>query len=218
MDFIFDPSLVLYLPLYELDGASLMSKDAYGRLCTVTGAMWTPQGRSFDGGDDYIVLPNQAALNFGLGDFSLEAWIKADTSVATYRKIVNMDDLTSNRYALYVNQTSGSFIAEIRLDGTTRSANSGVAVNDNTWHHLVATFDRDGYIRDYIDGAAKGALRDTSDLASVDCSPNVNLYIGMLSGGSQFFIGVIGEVRIYNRALAPSEVLRNYLATKWRYR
>ena len=68
MDFIFDPSLVLYLPLYELDGASFMSKDAYGHLCTVTGATWTPRGRSFDGTDDHIALPQAAYQVAGDGD------------------------------------------------------------------------------------------------------------------------------------------------------
>ena len=58
MDFIFDPSLVLYLPLYQPDGASFASRDAYGHLCTVTGALWTPQGRTFDGADDIIDLGN----------------------------------------------------------------------------------------------------------------------------------------------------------------
>jgi len=47
-DFIFDPSLVLYLPLYQLDGWAFMSRDAYGHLCSVTGAKWTPQGRDLD--------------------------------------------------------------------------------------------------------------------------------------------------------------------------
>ena len=54
MNFIFDPSLVLYLPLHQRDGSSFMSKDAYGHVCTVTGAVWTPEGRLFDGVDDYI--------------------------------------------------------------------------------------------------------------------------------------------------------------------
>jgi len=54
MNFVFDPSLELYLPLYELDGSSFMSKDACGHICLVTGALWGSQGRTFDGGDDYI--------------------------------------------------------------------------------------------------------------------------------------------------------------------
>lgn len=50
-----DPTLVLYLPFHQLDGTSFMSKDKHGHLCSVTGALWTPRGRSFDGVDDQIV-------------------------------------------------------------------------------------------------------------------------------------------------------------------
>ena len=48
---IHDPSLVLDLPLYELDGASFMSKDTYGHLCTVTNTLWRLDGRHFAGAD-----------------------------------------------------------------------------------------------------------------------------------------------------------------------
>ena len=33
MDYIFDSSVALYLPLCELDGTSFQSKDAYGHMC-----------------------------------------------------------------------------------------------------------------------------------------------------------------------------------------
>ena len=81
MDFIFDPSMVLYLPLYELDGASFMSKDAYGHLCTVTGALWTSQGRDFDGIDDSITLPT--AFD-SLTDLTLEAWLLCNNAAYDY--------------------------------------------------------------------------------------------------------------------------------------
>ena len=61
MDFIFDPSLVLYLPLGQLDGTSFVSQDAYGHLCTVTGTVWGSRGRYFDGADDLVNA--NAAIN-----------------------------------------------------------------------------------------------------------------------------------------------------------
>src|SRR3972149_6505876 len=71
--FQYDPSCVLYLPLYELDGASFASRDAYGHLCTVTGATWGLQGRTFNGTSDWIncgtssiLVPPQITLEFWL--------------------------------------------------------------------------------------------------------------------------------------------------------
>src|SRR3990172_13167350 len=71
--FIYDPSLVFYVPLYELDGTTFQSKDAYGHLCTVTGALWRPQGRDFDGTDDVISAPDHNALDI-TGTVTLISW------------------------------------------------------------------------------------------------------------------------------------------------
>ena len=63
--FISDPSLVLYLPLYQLDGTAITSKDAYGHLCSVTGVTWRPDGRCFDGVDDEIDCGNGSSIQIG---------------------------------------------------------------------------------------------------------------------------------------------------------
>ena len=75
MDFIFDPSLALYLPLYELDGASFMSKDAYGHSCTAIGALWRPNGRWLDGINDYINCGADTSFDIS-GTMTLEVWMK----------------------------------------------------------------------------------------------------------------------------------------------
>ena len=75
MNIIFDPSLVLYLPLYGQDGASFMSQDAGGHLCAVTGALWRPDSRYFDGIDDKINCGHSPALNLTSG-VTVEVWFK----------------------------------------------------------------------------------------------------------------------------------------------
>ena len=84
MNFIFDPYLVLYLPLYELDGASFMSKDAYGHLCTVIGALWRPNGRYFDGIDDRIDLGIALLGNAN----TLEIWARRFDATDTDQALV----------------------------------------------------------------------------------------------------------------------------------
>lgn len=79
-DFIRDSSLVLYLPLYELQGTSFLSKDTYGHTCTVTGTTLTPTGRSFDGIDDNIEIAAHSALDI-VDDITIEAWVTVDSSV-----------------------------------------------------------------------------------------------------------------------------------------
>ena len=93
MNFVFDPSLVLYLPLYEMDGASFASRDAYGHRCTVTGALWRPNGRYFDAVNDGINCGTGSNLNLGntMDKYTMTAWIKtsyaADEGEIFYKTI-----------------------------------------------------------------------------------------------------------------------------------
>ena len=60
-------------------------------------------------------------------------------------------------------------------------------------------------------------LEENSHSVSGDIDTSADdLNIGGQAGA--FLPGIIGEIRIYNRALTPGEIQHNYLATKWRYR
>ncbi|MBI2851406.1 MAG: hypothetical protein HYX80_10305 [Chloroflexi bacterium] len=84
MDFIRDPSLMLYLPLYKRDGGAFESHDGYGHPATVSGALWRPGGRYFDGIDDKVNLPDVPALS-PASQITLEAWFKPAQTAAIGR-------------------------------------------------------------------------------------------------------------------------------------
>jgi len=208
-DFIRDPSIVLDLPLYKLDGASIMSKDAYGHLCTVTGALWRPNGRLFDGSDDWINCGNAARLNPGL--MTIEAWINLESLIADYVAIV--DRVTQPCYQLLLNASEQPCIF-FNVGGW--KTVTGSALNIDQWYHLVATHDGVN-IRLYVDAVEQ---TPATAAAGTIASGVANTTIGAAgdAGDSRRFPGSIGEIRIYNRALTPLEIQHNYLATKWRYR
>lgn len=221
-DFIYDPSLVLYLPLWKLDGASFADHSAYGHLCTVTGALWTPNGRKFDG-DDYIDCGTGASINL-VQEFTLEAWFK-------------FSNTGSNEFILYKGNESG--IAEqawfimkntsekIRLASSDDSgflldfaANTTLTVD--TFYHAVCTYDKDTglgiiYLNGINDGSStiSGTIPDNAPLSLTLGARDRS---GEPAPNDVFLTGTIGEVRIYNRILTPLEIQNNYLATKWRYR
>ncbi len=219
MDFIFDPSLVLYLPLYELDGASFMSKDIYGHLCTVTGAIWTPQGRSFDGSDDNVNCGNDTALDIGICGGTFVAWLKPAAVAATYIAVMKGGGgAGSINYRLGIDATLLDFRADI--GGTVRTLTSaGKPVSVNEWICFSAKLQ---YLSDlvwtrmflYIDGIEYAQ----ATYGSFPIITTSNLRIGSSDIPNLFYNGVIGEVLIYNRPLTALEIQRNYLATKWRYR
>lgn len=213
-DFIFDPSLVLYLPLYEVDGASIRSRDAYGHLATVTGALWTPGGRNFDGIDDDINLGTTAIL-CPASALTLECWFKPD-QVATYGRLVDRFPTSANGYKGYSLYHGASFGFQVYI-GSALAELSGFSsiVSANNWHHVVATYDG-SYMRIFLNGElASTPLAKTGSIVYYESTDFKIGHTTVVS--SQRFDGLIGEVRVYSRALTASEIQRNYLVTRWRY-
>ncbi len=209
-DFIQDPYLVLYLPLYKLDGASFMSKDAYGRLCTVTGALWTPQGRSFDGADDVINLSNPAALNALTGQQTHMAWIKP-TSLGENNNGFILD---KSKIRLFIDATNSRYRFEVSASG-----NKYVLGNDNScvlgvWKCVFGIFNGANVLLD-VDGTTVTGL---ATVGPVDAHSTDNFLIGDAAASIFCFNGLIGEVISWNRALSAVERNHVRLATKFRYR
>ena len=214
MGFKCDSGLVLYLPFYELYGSSFMSKDAYGHLCTVTGALWTPRGRDFDGTDDKIVLNDNLAsspLNFQSSDFTVEMWVQfiSKTGIRSLfcRGLWGVDgfffDLrgTNNLWFAfgsgYTGYTVSGFFTDTAIGDFVHLAFTKCGTILTGYNNLVPTT-----IATNAPNPASCARSTRFGIYETDINP---------------FAGLMGEARAYNRALTPLEIQRNYLATKWRY-
>lgn len=232
MNFVFDPSLVLYLPLYELDGSSFMSKDACGHICTVTGALWRPTGRYFDGVDDKIDCGNDASLQLT----NNVSWHIRFKTPGTF--VVDSVGVWNTLGALYSKYTGGDrsyligignkeFLGAVDnlviqlgdpADGSLKYRgyyDTNLLVN--TWYDLTVTFSS---------GNLAVSLNDTDisltvNMGAVPASlwnSSENLYINAHSGGTSSILQVsVEKALIYNKALTPQEIQQNYLATKGRY-
>jgi hypothetical protein len=207
--FMLEPNLVLYLPLYEVDGASFMSRDAYGHLCAVTGALWKFPGRYFDGVDDNISISDHAALKL-TSDITIIGWI-------------NPAGWGEGGWGRLVSKMAGF---EIYLgNGLFAAVFSGVSGNDfyspanvlslNIWQFVAVTrIKTTGIVAFYLNGIQLSATGGGTQ--AMTTSTNA-LYIGNRAAGDRTFNGLIGEVGIHSRALTPQEIQHNYLGTKWRY-
>lgn len=209
-DCIFDPGLVLYLPLHQRDGSSFMSRDAYGHLCTVTGAIWTPQGRSFDGIDDKITIPLSIS-----GAISAEIWAK-ETAWDSQNSAIEKYTWTSGFNGFGLRSVNGiwKFLA-----GNASSSVYLLAAPSTTsagnFHHIAATSVTGSHVL-YIDGIPVITTTDSLSITD-DAAEPINIGQRPGGGGSSYFNGVIDEARVYNRILSSLEVQNNYLATRWRY-
>ncbi len=210
--YIRDPSLVLDLPLYKLDGDSFMSKDAYGHLCSVTGALWTPQGRRFDGVDDYLDLGTPEALNITGKELTLEAWVYVESWAGcdSYATIVENYETATGGFLIQKQAANSRFYAGIYADGW-RAANPTGDLAEHTWFHLMAIYNG-ATLKFYVDTEEVASVASTADIGS----SSRNVCVGGKNAANSFH-GKIGEVRVYIRGLTGIESRRNRLATKRRY-
>ena len=212
--FILDPSLILFLPLYRLDGASFMSKDAYGHLCTNYGSIWTLQGRSFDGVDDYVNCGNKPSLNI-TDAITIEVWIYW-VGVTSYGILVDkMGSGSSAGYCMYAYKTDDTLHFHLTTNvQSTDDETSANTLTHDTWHHVVVTYDGAAK-RFYIDGVLSRTVSPRTGLIAHTLTDPVT--IGRRLNYNYLFKGLIGEVRIYNGASTSIEIQHRYLATKWRH-
>ena len=136
MKSIFDHSLSLSLSLSEMDGNSFISRDTCGHSCSVTGAIWRPDGRYFDGDDDLINCSDNGALNFTTGEFTLEAWINA-ASLAANSEILCRGQHGIDGYYLRI-PSNGRVYFCARCDTGTKAIYTPVnTITIAAWYHII---------------------------------------------------------------------------------
>lgn len=199
---------VLYTPLWrpDLGGSSFRSKDLYGRDCTVTGAIWTPQGRSFDGSTGKIVHTNIPFAN--AEPYTLLFWSKpANISSGVYYTIYGRNESVSSavrfnwstpsQYRIYFFNSAGSYTTFDILDFR------------DSWKNYSLVASGDGTLKLYQDlSLYSGTLNSGFGFEAIG-------YEGGAAGN--WFKGTIGEMLIYNRALSASEITNIYHSTKHAY-
>ncbi len=210
-DTIRDTSLCLRLPLWQRDGAAIRSADAYGHLCTVTGALWTPRGRSLDGVDDKIAVAGGAEL---LPDvFTLMGWLKTDVGLAT-GTLVGWNGASTPRIEVIWGTTYSSL--NFGANNYRAFTHTNVNIHDGNWHHHVirvtgnaqADINNSSWV---VDGTTQ-AIAYTVATGAPDAKAAL-----LVGAGFVYLKGTIGELVLCNRLLTPGEGEYNRLVTKWRY-
>lgn len=168
-------------------------------------------GLRMDGSGDYASVPNNSAFQFGASqDFTLELRIKATGWVGDPSFLGNKNWNSGVNSGFVISTPSGSSSSwKVNVgDGSNRADVNGGIIADNLWHHLAASFDRDGMLNIFQDGVAVG----NTSLGSVG-NINNGLALGIGQDGSLTYgsdmAGLIGEVRIW-RTLVDSATIANW--------
>jgi hypothetical protein len=185
----------------EGSGAAVADASGKDNDGTVAGAAWTGAGKnagalSFDGIDDLVSVPDATSLDLTAG-MTLEAWVRPD-AVNGWRTAILKERPGDLAYALYPSTSGGRPNGEAGL----ASVYGPAGIPAGAWTHLATTYDG-SVLKLYVNGAEAAARNQA---VSVPTS-NLPLRIGGNTVWGEYFDGLIDDVRVYNRALTPAEVL-----------
>ncbi len=198
--------VVLYLPLWSvsLQGTPIISKDNYQHSCAVTGATWGSTGRTFDGIDDNIALPDSAVLDVTSVNASVRVKLLALKGAAAYGTI--MGQTTS--YAYYIYTTEAYINANINQGGNVDKTITAAA-EINNWHLVGFSYTSGSYYT-YYDAVQSAVTATTGNLIA-----DSTIRVGGSAG--RFTNAVIGEAFVYNRVLSQAEITQIYNLTLLNY-
>lgn len=172
----------------------------------------------FDGTNDYVEAPNHSSLNFGTGDFSIDAWVKIDhpNDALGVRVLVEKREQVGGQYFGYSFFLYNGKLHLQLADGTHYNYGSNLIVPaDGNWHFVAVTVDRNNIAGGtfYLSqGTMGGFTVQTSTFNPTNRQGSVSnsrpLRIGSLTLGSptSLFKGSMDEVELFNRMLTPAEI------------
>jgi len=153
-------------------------------------------------GSGYAEVADDDSLDFGTGDFSIEAWAKAKTD-GSINVIVSLGGSYNgvNSAGIGTHQAASKFLCYV--GGSAMYSNDEFELGD--WYHLVVTRNS-GLCTLYID-----TVTQTDTETNTNSITNTLVkHVGRDSGVDRFYTDIIDEPRLYNRALTQKEITNNY--------
>ena len=144
---------------------------------------------ALDGTGDYASIAAQDDFGLGTGDFTIEAWVYADTGGLTgTRSIIDMRAGVASDTGLYIYQTGG--VAKVYYNGA--EILSGGTLSVTTWTHVAVT--RSGTtITLYVDGTSV----DTDGAFGSDLGSSKPMIIGAnYDGSTEYWDGYFDDIRV----------------------
>jgi gliding motility-associated-like protein len=171
------------------------------------------QGKTleFDGADDYIEIPPLSKFNsIGTGQFTIEARINASSQNSQYYPII-----FSNRtnhitgVVVFLNSLVDQGDLWVNIQGTNYSCGAIPSLRDDKCHH-IAVVNTGTHIQFYIDGSFSCETAISSNGNNISSSGVLRIgHDAAFSLGANHFKGEISEVRLWNVARTPSEILKD---------
>lgn len=189
----------------DITGGLLYDNSGWGNHASMSGEIGTRktgvlgEATSFDGVDDTATVSDAVLEGVsGLSAITLSAWVNTGGVGGDSNKLL----FKGSEFSLQVGYSGTNKVRfEVHTDAY-YGISSANAVASNTWTHVLGTYDGSTQ-RLYIDGTE--VVNGTPTTAGAITGSTDTLEISH-SGG--MYSGLVDDVRIFNRALSPSEVER----------
>lgn len=169
----------------------------------------------FDGVDDVVAISPNSDVQFGTStDFSVSFWMKTDNWQDDASMVSNKDWDSGGNVGWNIALATDSQGIDVNVgDGGNRADLQAGNLNDGEWHHIAATFDRDGDVSLYVDGV----LEQSTGMSHVgNVTNSLELTLGADAEYDYPFDGWLEEVKIWNTALTTEQVRESmHLTNEW---
>lgn len=162
---------------------------------------------SLDGSGDYVSCGNDSSLHMGLDDMTIVARIKMSSAAGgVYHPIVSTgggNDIEGYGFVYY--RTLGRLSFALSSGGSRIffNSNSSLGLDDDEWHVLAVTADRNGNATFYVDGTSVG----TSDISQF-ANDDINGVYDCRVGGwfNNYLNGDMDYVKVFKKLLSSQEI------------
>jgi hypothetical protein len=212
-----DPNLVAWWKFDEGTGTVAYDSAGSNNGQLINGPVWTSGyidgGLSFDGVNDYVDVPDNAALRFTKSDsFSVCSWVNP---VSGWGDILCKMQ-SGSQHGLFTYEVQWSSSSQAFDFALCNSGNYYVYIvtpngsaPPGSWYHVAWVYQNKNATI-YINGELKGSGYFNSDPSG---AADKNVTIGVRSYGSakeNYFNGTLDDVRIYNKVLSAAEIEEIY--------
>jgi len=161
---------------------------------------------SFNGTNALVTVASNASFALTSG-MTLEAWVKPTTlSTSGWTTVVMKERTTTGlSYALYANdgaKNPSRPAGYARIGFIDQEVAATPALPLNAWTHVAVTYDG-ATMRLYVGGVLRASRAQTGSIVTSTEPLRIG---GNMAFASEYFAGLIDEVRVYNRALTPTEI------------
>ena len=159
------------------------------------GATWQTSVKKFYGGaadfngtGGHLVIPNDASLQFGTGDFTIEGWFYSHSAPSSYPTVISKYD---NSDASWIIRTSNTNQI-IWYDGN-NTASAANIFSYNSWNHFAAVRSG-GTVVMYLNGSP---VLSRADSNNYDDTNKIHIARQDQNNTANWFDGLIQDIRIY---------------------